>query len=77
MNEIQIALHLKASEGTGEARKELLFALGLSCLAQHLSSSSNFMLLPTRFRISSASTVHRVLSYKSHQTFESLSHFSL
>lgn len=77
MNEIRIALCLKASEGTAEVQKELLFPVRLSHLAQHLSSSPNFMLLPTCFRISSASTVPRVLSYKSHQTFESLSHFSL
>lgn len=34
MNEIQIVLCLKASEGTGEVQKELLFAVRLSPLAQ-------------------------------------------
>lgn len=34
MNEIQIALCLKASEDTGEVQKKLLFAVRLSPLAQ-------------------------------------------
>lgn len=56
---------------------EKLFAVRLLCSAQHLCPSPNFLLLHTHFRVSSASTVPRVLSCKSRQTFESLSHFSL
>lgn len=78
MNEIQIALCLKASEGTGEVWKVLLFAvIRSSHLEQHLSSSSNFMLLLCLLSNMISLYCSQDAGYKSHQTFESLSPFSL
>lgn len=75
MNEIRIALCLKAFEGTGEVWKELLFAIRSSHL--DLSSSSNFMLLVCLLSSIISFYHSQGAGYKSHQTFESLSPFSL